>query len=269
MAKHDDFRLIQLRLRRLDPTWYPAGKPIDDEWGPGMAFGVDAALDALEQQRGLPPFRADPAPTVVAPRVNGGGQKGLPSKFNFLFTTPLPPLMVRLGLETLGTLETPGTADNPVILGWADEVARGAPTAYNRWAADFYNEDSIPWCGLWMAAMAVRAAQGRAERMPPDKYLSALAWAKWGLPVEPQHAAVGDVMVLTRSGGGHVTMNVGMEKGEKRFFGLGANQSDAVTIAPFDMSRVAHVRRPAYNALPEGARRVILSAGGASSVDEQ
>lgn len=270
-ARHSSFPLFQRRLRRLNPAWYDPSKPIDDEFGEGMEFGFDAALDELERQRNLGPLVVPSSPASPSTPPAGapaGMPRGMDRKFGFLFQTPIPPLMVRVALAEFGTLETPGTADNPKIIGWADEVADVAPSAYNRWAADFYNDDSIPWCGLFMAMVAVRSFQGRPERLPPNKYLSAREWANFGVAVEKQHAAVGDVMVMSRSGGGHVTLNVGTEKGERRFFGLGANQSDAVNIMPFELSRVIAVRRPPYNALPPGARRVILSAGGASSTRE-
>lgn len=271
-AIHPDFTPIQLRLRRLNPAWYPADKPIDQEWGPGMSFGIDAALGELEKARGLPPY--GPPPGVSAIQVGAppyrpeGMPAGMDRKFSFLFGTPLPPIMVRVALSLYGTLETPGTADNPIILGWADEVANATASAYDDWAATFYNDDSIPWCGLFIAVCAVRSAQGRPERMPVNKYLAALSWRDWGVNVPKSEAAVGDIMVMSRSGGGHVTINVGTEKGERRFFGLGGNQSDRVNIAPFDIGRVVAVRRPPYRDLPAGARRVILSAGGVSSTNE-
>lgn len=192
----------------------------------------------------------------------------LPSRFAFLTRDPLPPLMVRTALDMIGTLEMKGPGNNPSIVRWADEVAFSSKSAYNDWAADWYNADSIPWCGLFVAVCAVRSAQGRPERMPPPKYLAALSWASWGVSVPIAEAAVGDIMVMTRSGGGHVTINVGTAKGGKTFFGLGGNQGDAVSIAEFDVSRVTAVRRPAYLALPPGARRVLLSSTGVLSQNE-
>lgn len=41
----------------------------------------------------------------------------LDRQYAFLRQDPLPPAMVRVALEMLGTLETPGTEDNPVIVG--------------------------------------------------------------------------------------------------------------------------------------------------------
>jgi uncharacterized protein (TIGR02594 family) len=261
-ASHPDFELIQRRLRRLNDKWYPAPLTFDTDYGPGMSRGLDAALTMLEEAHGLAPLTLAPP---VRPATAPIGANKLPERFRFLLRDPVAPLMVRVAIDLLGTLEAPGAPDNPVILAWADEVEQCLSNGYNRWAADWYNDDSIPWCGLFMAVVAARAAQGRAERMPPDKYLSAAAWSAFGTPVALDHAAVGDVMVLTRAGGGHVTLFVGLEAGGKRFFGLGGNQSDAVTIAPFPLSRVATVRRPNYQALPPGARRVTVSASGETS----
>lgn len=258
-ARHPDFSEIQARLRRINPAFYPPGTALDDEYGPAMARGIDGALDELEASHGLTPWRIVPPPKK-APQI--------PARYAFLLDEPAAPLMVRLALKELGLVEKPGSGSNPTIVGWADEVEAATSTPYTRWAADWYSDDSVPWCGLFMAVIAVRAAQGRAERMPPDKYLAALSWANWGISVPVAHAAVGDVMVLGRQGGGHVTLNVGTEEGGARFFGLGANQSDAVNILPFPIERVRAVRRPPYLSVPAGARRVYLKAGGASSVRE-
>jgi len=260
LPRHPDFAEIQERMRRIHPDFYPARIAIDDQYGPSMARGVDMILDALEDANDLPPWD-------TLKRANRVGQ--MPSKFNFLLQDPKAPLMVRLALEFYGLKEKPGAGNNSEIIQWADEIAESVDTPYANWAADWYNKDSIPWCGLWMAVVAVRASQGRAERMPPVKYLSALEWQHYGEAVAKEDAAVGDVMVLGRNGGGHVCINVGMEEGNRRFFGLGANQSDAVNILPFGMNRVRYVRRPPYNNRPAGARQVVVGRGGASSVNEQ
>jgi len=261
-ATHPDFEMIQRRLRRLDPAWYPPAMAFDNDYGPSMARGLDAALAELEQAHGLAPLTLGPKPPPAMAPI---GPNKLEKRFRFLLEDPVAPLMVRVAVDLIGTLEKPGAPDNPVIIAWADEVAQCVGTAYNRWAADFYNDDKIPWCGLFMAVCAVRAANGRPARMPPNKYLAALAWVEFGTPIAPSHAAVGDVIVMTRAGGGHVTLCVGIEKGGARFFGLGGNQGDAVTIAPFALSRVTACRRPNYQALPPGARRIIVGASGEAS----
>jgi uncharacterized protein (TIGR02594 family) len=192
----------------------------------------------------------------------------IPAQYSYLRQQPLPPLMVRVALDMFGTIEKVGTEDNPIIVGWADEVAKACGRPYDNWAADFYNKDSIPWCGLFMAVVAVRSAQGRPERFPPSKYLAALAWSNWGKAVPKTDIMVGDVIVLVRPGGGHVTLAVGTSSDNKWVMGLGGNQQDRVNIARFDMQRVYAVRRPEYKVQPEGARRVTLTPTGAVSIDE-
>ena len=181
----------------------------------------------------------------------------------------MPPLMVRIALDMLGTLEAPGDrVDNPVILGWADEVAKICKRPYDNWAADFYNRDKIPWCGLFVGVVATRASQGRPERYPPNKYLAALAWSNWGVSVNRDDIQVGDVVVLVRDGGGHVFISVGTSPDGKYVMGIGGNQGNAVTIAEFDARRIYAVRRPPYENKPAGARRILLAATGVVSTGE-
>jgi uncharacterized protein (TIGR02594 family) len=178
--------------------------------------------------------------------------------------------MTRVALGMHGVYELAGAADNPMILAWADEVAKATTSAYDDWAADFYNDDAIPWCGLFQAVCAVRSSQGRPERMPPKSYLSALAWASWGKPVKKdiKNVRVGDTMVLVRQGGGHVCQALAVTN-KNTFFGLGGNQGDAVNIREFPFSRVYAIRRPPYIDMPEGARYVVMGSTGVMSGTEQ
>ena len=192
--------------------------------------------------------------------------KPLPAKFQFLLQDPKAPLMVQEAIKLYGTLETPGAANNPTILGWADEIARVTDSKYDDWVADFYNADSIAWCGLFIAICALRSSQGRPERYPVDKYLSALAWANWGTPVKVEDALIGDVGTKKRSGGGHVFIIIGMTP--TSLWGIGGNQNDAVTIAEFPKSVVHSVSRPKYIVKPDGARKVMVTSAGAVPVKE-
>lgn len=189
----------------------------------------------------------------------------LPAKYASLAKEP-GPLMLVEALKEYGTLEMPGAGNNPKILAWADEIALGDSNAYNRWAAKWYDKDSIAWCGLFMAMVALRSSQGRHERMPPDKYLSAAAWAKWGVPVLSKNAMLGDVLVFTRSGGGHVGIYVGEDK--DYYHVLGGNQSDSVNITRIAKSRLTAVRRPPYLQRPANVRKLYWSATGPVSVNE-
>jgi len=60
----------------------------------------------------------------------------------------VPPRIVREALALYGTMEDTTSKSNPVILNWAKEVGGDV---------SWYNNDSIPWCGLAMAVFAKRA----------------------------------------------------------------------------------------------------------------
>lgn len=174
------------------------------------------------------------------------------------------PMMLREALKLNGTLETPGAANNPTILAWADELGDRLGTGYARWAAKWYDKDSIPWCGLFMALVAARAnVERRADREPPREYLAALNWQTFGIGVPKAEAMLGDVAVLARAGGGHVAQIVGEDMAA--FHLLGANQNDSVCVARFPKTAVVAVRRVPYLNTPANVRKVILRPTGALS----
>jgi uncharacterized protein (TIGR02594 family) len=189
----------------------------------------------------------------------------LPARYSYLANEP-GPKMVLEALKLFGLTEGKGPANNPTIVLWAAEVAQANPTVYNKWATKFYSEDSIAWCGLFMAICAVRSAGGKPERLPPDKYLSALSWAKWGKPVPKTGAMLGDVLTFQREGGGHVGLYVGEDA--DCFHVLGGNQSDAVTITRILKSRLFSVARPAYTVQPDNVRKIKFEVGGPVSINE-
>jgi uncharacterized protein (TIGR02594 family) len=186
--------------------------------------------------------------------------------YAWLNDEPGPRMLVE-ALKLYGTVETPGDRNNPIILAWADEIGEGVNSAYADWAADWYDRDLIPWCGLFMAVVALRANDAkRPSRNPPEKYLSAAEWAKFGVNVEKPKAMLGDTLVFVRPGGGHVGLYVGED--DTAYHVLGGNQSDAVTIARIAKSRCTAVRRPPYINTPTNVRKVILKASGSLSANE-
>lgn len=199
----------------------------------------------------------------------------LPSRYSYL-KGDTTPLLVEVALAELGTIEGGGTANNPKIIRWADEVAAAAKSPYNDWAADWYNKDSVPWCGLFAAVCAVRSANGNANRMPPKNYLAAASWASFGVPVQWRgreglrlnEILVGDVAVFSRSGGNHVAIVVGVSKDGKYLHCVGGNQDNAVSIKGLPISRLYAVRRPPYKVRPAGARHVRLDGRGEVSRSE-
>lgn len=190
----------------------------------------------------------------------------IPTQYAYLRKDPLAPKMVQAALDLYGTHELAGGQNSATIIKWADEVAAATSSKYADWAGDFYSSDSIPWCGLFVAVCAVRSAGGRADRLPEHKYLSALEWKNWGVPVAVKDAVVGDVVIFQRQGGGHVAIIVGEDA--THFHILGGNQSDQVNIVRKAKGDAVAVRRPKYQTMPTGARKVVVVASGQAAGSE-
>jgi uncharacterized protein (TIGR02594 family) len=188
----------------------------------------------------------------------------LPARYSWLAAEP-GPRMILEALKLYGTLEGPGDANNAKILAWADEVGQSFDSNYARWVADFYNKDSIPWCGLFMAVVAMRGnPDKRPERNPPANFLAALSWAAFGVPTPTP--GLGDVLVFVRQGGGHVALYVGED--DTAYHVIGGNQSDQVNVTRIAKSRRYAIRRPAYNVQPANVRPIRLAAQGGLSTNE-
>jgi len=171
--------------------------------------------------------------------------------------------------KLVGTRETIGPKNNPVIMGWADEVGQVA-IGYK------YTSDETPWCGLTAAVVAKRAG-----KTVPTGPLYALNWAAFGQPVakragldtakpllfEPgKVASLGDVLVFKRPGGGHVGFYIGEDA--TTYCVLGGNQSDSVGYTWIEKTRCVAVRRPAYTSPPESVKPYRLARSGAISRNE-
>ncbi|ALK08990.1 TIGR02594 family protein [Blastochloris viridis] len=187
----------------------------------------------------------------------------LPKDYRWLEAEPGPRMIIE-ALKEYGVLEAPGAADNPRILGWQRELVE---TGVGTYRIGDYGHDAVPWCGLFVAIVAHRAnTERRPERVPPATYLWALSWATWGVGIDRRQAALGDVLVFKRSGGGHVGLYVGHDA--SAFHVLGGNQSDRVSITRLSRNRLVAVRRPAYRAQPANVRTIPLAASGSLSVNE-
>lgn len=174
----------------------------------------------------------------------------LPPAYRWIDEVRPLPRMAAEARRLYGTIETPGTADNPVILDWAREAG----------LSKAYSADAVPWCGLFIALVARRA--GKAA---PAKPLWARSWSRFG--VASPAAALGDVLVFARpKGGGHAGLYVGED--DTAFHVLGGNQADAVSITRIAKTRCIDVRRPIYRDQPASVAPVQLAATGAMSVNE-
>jgi uncharacterized protein (TIGR02594 family) len=157
-------------------------------------------------------------------------------------TDTVPPWLATMRAIS-GTREYAGGADNPTILAWRDEIARRYPemAGYCR----EYTHDSIPWCGLTvaycMAANGIRPVFGASAT---ERFLWAGAWARFGRRLE--RPVPGCVMVLTRDGGGHVTLLEAIDG--DYYLCRGGNQSDMVNVARYHRSRLTCAVWPADGA---------------------
>lgn len=168
------------------------------------------------------------------------------------------PRMLMQAIALLGTVEFSGSANNPVIMTWAEEVG----------LEKIYTNDAIAWCGLGMSICAKRSGW---DYLPGHNPLWAANWLLWGndaykQPISPG-PSLGDVGVWKRSGGNHVGIIICDD--EKNFHVIGFNQSDNVTIAKKPMSRkdpktpfLGARRAPWRLAQPYNVRRVIVADNG-------
>jgi uncharacterized protein (TIGR02594 family) len=174
-----------------------------------------------------------------------------PTGYDWLARAEPLPRVIAEGLALHGTKEVAGPKNNPEILGWAKEIG----------VASVYTQDSIPWCGAFVAVVCKRAGK------PVDNQpLWARSWADYG--DKSPDASLGDILVFQRpGGGGHVGFYIAEDV--SAYHVLGGNQGDAVSIARIAKSRCIAVRRPPVKtALPASAKPYQVAMGGRLSTNE-
>jgi len=164
-------------------------------------------------------------------------------------TGPSEPAWLIAARAKLGTREAAGPANNPTIIGWAKRLGTAV-------LGIAYNADSVPWCGLFVATCMAEAGIA-----PPSIAVRASSWDKFGEPARP---FVGAVLRFARPGGGHVGFAVGEDA--TRFFVLGGNQGDRVSIVPIEKARLVACRAPRGWTGPRAPLPVM--SGAASSRNE-
>jgi uncharacterized protein (TIGR02594 family) len=153
----------------------------------------------------------------------------------------------------IGQREIKGSKHNPLILSWLNKLSA--------WWAN----DEVPWCGAFVA-QALQAA----DRNIPAHWYRASDYLNTGTRLE--RPCYGCIVVFSRSGGGHVGFIIGKDK-YGNLMVLGGNQSDQVSIVPFNTSRVSGYIWPSKQGqqmLPNDERYQLplLNSDGRVSVDE-
>ncbi|TXN79296.1 TIGR02594 family protein [Methylobacterium sp. WL8] len=150
----------------------------------------------------------------------------------------------------LGLKEGQAAANNPkVVQFFADAGFPGIKT------------DSTAWCAAFANAMLKRAGHDGSHS------LAARSFENWGVGLkEPVLGAVCTKRRGNSAWQGHVFFVVGANKDQ--VFGLGGNQSDAVTVAAFKRSEVTAFRWPADVPLPAASKLPTSIAGAKAGVSE-
>lgn len=177
----------------------------------------------------------------------------LPKGYEWLANVGPVPRTIDEGLKLLGTAEVVGRGSNKTILAWRDELnAAGVKI-------EGYSDDSVPWCGL-LAAIVVHRA-GKAVVSGP---LWARNWANFGTGVKAP--GLGDVLVFSRGGAGHVGFYIGQD--DTAYHVLGGNQGDKVSITRVEIARCIARRRPIYTNQPSSVLPFKVKPRGGLSRNE-
>ena len=137
--------------------------------------------------------------------------------------------LFELAQRFVGVAEITGEKDNPLIV-WMLQLSN--PDV---------EDDQVPWCSGFpnMCAWILR--------LPRSKSNAARSWLRVGQVKTLDEAELGDVIVLARGDdplAGHVGFFAGWADDQRSLiYLLGGNQANAVTVAPFPVSRVLGVRR--------------------------
>ena len=174
----------------------------------------------------------------------------LPQKYQWIYSVGQLPKMVTAFLAIYGIKETPGTANTPVIMGWAKKLG-----------LKDYIADSIAWCGLAMAWIATQAGYPYSIENP----LWAKNWKAFGTPVTIP--MFGDVVTFTRAEGGHVGIYIA-EDNDCYHVG-GGNTSDQVMITRILKTRLYSASMPKFKiGAPASRKRYFVDASGEISTNE-
>ena len=143
----------------------------------------------------------------------------------------IPPTIpwLETAYHLIGTQEQPGAGSNEAILGWAEDLEITS-----------YNDDDIPWCGLFVAHCV---GSQMPEEALPNNPLGARQWGGFGSEVSP---CLGSVMVFWRGSRDGWKGHVGFywAEDDNAYHILGGNQSNSVSVTRVAKNRLLSARWP-------------------------
>lgn len=138
--------------------------------------------------------------------------------------------LIQVALSVYGLKETPGKADNPIII----QMAKDAGFEHD------YLHDDIAWCSMFANWVAFKAGYERSKK------LNARSWLDVGEPIEEKDLQTGDAVILWRDAPagpfGHISFYIN-HLSENWLNLLGGNQNNMISIGAFDKHRVLGYRR--------------------------
>lgn len=178
----------------------------------------------------------------------------IPDKYSWLTKLTGVPAELKEALKHHGVLEHAGKGSNQMILGWATEVG----------VKGWYPDDDVPWCGLFKGVCAKRTGW---LKTPKYDLLSALSWLAWGVTIPKNQSALGDTLIFSRNGGGHVGYYIG--ENDTAYLVYGGNQANSVSFTWIDKKRLVGVRRAKWAvSQPSDVKKIYLTEKGELSKNE-
>ena len=169
------------------------------------------------------------------------------------FAIPVTIPWLETAYDLIGTQEHPGAGSNEAIFGWAESLDIIA-----------YNDDEIPWCGLFVAHCI--GCQLPEEPLP-TKPLGARKWHKFGHEVSPR---LGAVMVFWRGSPNGWKGHVGFywAQDNDAYHIIGGNQANSVSVTRIAKTRLLSARWPQGGLSSDNITRLAANNGRLLSSNE-
>ena len=168
-------------------------------------------------------------PITQSALMQGLGGQGEEPQVEEEFAIPSTLPWLEAAYTLIGTQEQPGVGSNEAIVGWAEDLEITS-----------YNDDDIPWCGLFVAHCV---GSQMPEEVLPNNPLGARQWESFGNEVAP---CLGSVMVFWRGSRDGWKGHVGFywAEDDSAYHILGGNQSNSVNVTRVSKDRLLSARWP-------------------------